>query len=141
MTCRDKVVTCIKAPRQSSTSFKVGLVLLPLNLILFLVSFSTDKWLESSTLYSIGGVNYTARHQGLWRYCQDTSGVECCGNLDDVIGLHSHSIPGKNFQAKSRKDRGMFEVHSPKKKQTTSSGKDWSQQVEHSFDGTWCPEE
>ncbi|KAK3086501.1 hypothetical protein FSP39_019305 [Pinctada imbricata] len=93
MACRERVVEIIKAPGISSGSYKAALVLLPINLFLFLLSFSSNHWLTSSAIYNTYGMNYTSRHQGLWRYCQETSGVQCCGYINDVISLHHHSVP------------------------------------------------
>lgn len=81
MAIRDKVKHSIRAWGNAPRGLTWSFLFLVLVMVLFLVGFCSDHWLESSIVVS----GYEYRSQGLWRFCYQSLGSTCCGYINDLM--------------------------------------------------------
>lgn len=82
MTARNIIEKLIWAWGSAPRCLTWSVLFLMVNYVILLIGCS-NNWLESSIIAS----GYEYRTQGLFYFCYDFRGIECCGPIDDVMQI------------------------------------------------------
>lgn len=82
MTARNIIEKLIRAWGSAPRSLTWSVLFLMVNYVILMIGCS-NNWLESSVIAS----GYEFRTQGLFYFCYDFRGIECCGRIDDVMQI------------------------------------------------------